>query len=712
MHAHHRPPSRWKRLSAKRTFRFWGDVPHLLRVGMIAGLVAALLTAPIAIFAGRYVKAGSDMFLDLPSLLKEPKTGQTSYVYANDGKTLLTMFYEEYRRYVPLEEISPYFYHGVVSAEDSRFYVHNGVDVQGLARAFVANQQAGEVSQGGSTLTMQYVRMALRDSSVTPEDVLSATEQTNARKLREVRLATALEKELTKPEILERYLNGAYFGHRAYGAYAAAQIFFSKTPKDLTLAEAALLAGLVKAPTDFDPASQDPTLALERRNWVLRQMASNGYVSSAEAEAAVAEPLQLKVYNPPNDCISVPTTDNHWGYFCDFLKNWWAQQPRFGDTPEQRLDNLRRGGYQITTSIDPAVQSSAINQVLEKEPLSSSFAHGVVVIQPGTGAVKAMAVNRYYSIDQAGNGPNTDPARTDIPGNYPNTVNPLLGGGDLPGYQAGSTFKMFTLLTAIEQGNPLTTAYDAPQRYVSHYPGEIGSPSSCGDRWCPSNANASMTGRQNMWTGFGKSVNTYFVQLEQSVGALNVVRMAERLGLRWRSPIDAEIAGNPERANLWGSFTLGTPDTTPMEMANAYATVASEGMYCPPTPVVAIDGLAVDPGCTRALEPWVARAATDAARCVTGYGARGGSCGDWSTAGGVYAAVGRPVAGKTGTTDDTRAAWFIGYTPQLAAASFIADPDYPFHLAGDGNSWKPVQTVSNVLRDGSAALPVADFTFP
>ncbi len=652
------------------------------------------------------------MFLALSSELKQPKTGQTSYIYANDGKTLLTTFYEEYRRYVPLGEISPYLRDAVVSAEDARFYEHNGVDVKGLARAFVANQQAGEVSQGGSTLTMQYVRMALRDSAVNAEEVLEATEQTNERKLREVRLATALEKQLSKPEILERYLNGAYFGHRAYGALAAAQIYFSKEPKDLALSEAALLAGLVKAPTDFDPASQDPKLAVERRNWVLRQMAANNYVSAAEAEAAAAEPLRLNVFEPPNDCISVPSEHSDWGFFCDLFKTWWAQQPSFGATPPQRLANLRRGGYAITTSIDPNIQASAMAQINEKESANSSYAHGVVVIEPGTGLVKAMAVNRVYSIDQSGNGPNTDPNKRDVPGNYPNTVNPLLGGGDLPGYQAGSTFKIFTMLAAIEQGHPLTTSYDAPMRYTSMYPGEIGHPSSCGDRWCPSNANEAMTGRQTMWSGFGKSVNTYFVQLEQTIGAENAVKMAERLGLRWRSEVDAAIASDPRRAHLWGSFTLGTADTTPLEMANAFATVAAEGLYCPPTPVAAINGEKVDPGCHQAVEPWVARAATDAARCVTGYGAVGGPCGDWSTAGAVYGAVGRPVAGKTGTTDDTRAAWFVGYTPQLAAASFIADPDYPFHVAGDGNSWKPVQSVSNVLREASESLPWADFAYP
>src|SRR5688572_22530170 len=186
---------------------------------------------PFAYGAGRIINAETETFLKMESQLDDLPAAQTSYIYAADNATLLTMFYEEYRQETSLVHMSPYLIDAIISAEDTRFYQHNGVDIYGLARAFVANRQAGEVSQGGSTITMQYVRMALRDSATTPEAVLDATEQSNARKLREVRLAMALEKRLSKQSILERYLNAAYFGHRAYGAYAAAKVYFSKEPQ-------------------------------------------------------------------------------------------------------------------------------------------------------------------------------------------------------------------------------------------------------------------------------------------------------------------------------------------------------------------------------------------------------------------------------------------------------------------------------------------------
>ncbi|MFJ8690849.1 transglycosylase domain-containing protein [Micromonospora wenchangensis] len=690
----------------------------LLRAGLIAGIVLAAVAYPLAAVAGLGAKATAHAVEQKTNILRTALPAETSYLYAPDGTTILTMFYEEYRQYTKLSDMSPNIQQAIVAAEDNRFYQHRGVDPKGVARAFVANARSSGVSQGASTLTMQYVRMALRDSAQTPQEVQEATQQTSLRKVKEMRMALDIEKELTKDQILERYLNSAYFGHRAYGIYAAAQIFFSKTPATLTPVEAATLAGLVKSPSEYDPLSSDQKEATGRRNYVLDKMAQLGYLSPDAAAVAKSEPIRTRPTTPPNDCASIPSKYNTWGFYCDYVKNWWSAQPAFGENRLERMDKLRRGGYRIVLALDPKVQAAAEKNVGAKDAVGSPFANGIVVAEPGTGRIKAMAVNRTYSLDVSENGPSSNPeADPRTKANYPNTVAPLLGGGTLPGYQAGSTFKMFPMLAALDAGMPLSTAFDSPYRYKS----------AVYDGWAPSNASAAMTGRQTMWSGFGKSVNTYFVQLEEKIGADRGVHLAEQLGLRWRTDVDKEQA-SPTKAKKWGAFTLGVSDATPLEMANAYAAIAADGRYCEAMPVNSItnrDGTpatyktaggiereVAKPRCRQVVNADAARAATDAARCPTGDTPAKGSCGGWSTADSVRGTVGRPVAGKTGTTDSTRSAWFVGYTPELAAASFIADPDNPFNAVGDGQSQVPVNAVAQTLRDGLKGTPTRQFTPP
>ncbi len=680
----------------------------------------AALAFPVAGIAGWGAKVGADSISKIPASLDISAPAQASYVYASDGKTLITTFYDEARRFVPLSDVAPAMQQAIISAEDSRFFEHHGVDVKGVLRAFVANHRSGQVQQGASTLTMQYVRNLLLASADNPEEALAATQQTTSRKLREMRMAVQLEQKLNKQQILEGYLNIAYFGHRAYGIYAASRVYFSRDPSQLTVPQAAMLAGLVQAPSSYDPA--DPAnrkVATDRRNWVIDRMVSLDYLSAPAAAVAKASPITLRLGSLPNNCASVSAAHNDYGFFCDFFHEWWLQQPQFGATEADRENNLRRGGYTIITSLDPAIQRSAESHVLDKVPVTNRFAHGVVVVEPGTGKVKAMAVNRVYSLDQSHNLMSSDPAkaRYNIRGNYPDTVVPLLGGGDMSGYQAGSTFKMFTMLAALSQGLPLSTTIYAPPRVRTQYVIDPSDPAACGGPyWCPQNASGAMTGYQSIWSGFGKSVNTFFAQLIERVGSQNAVAMAEKLGLQWRNPVDQFFA-SPAHSWGWGAFTLGVADTTPLEMADAYATVAAQGKYCAPMAVQEVRDnqgrvVPVSPRCNQVVPVEAARGAADAARCVTGYGASKGQCGGWSTAPSVYPTVGRPVAGKTGTTDTTRAAWFIGFTPNLAAASFMADPDNPSDAVGDQNSRKPVDTVAQTLHDALQGTPVLYFTPP
>src|SRR5690606_18586003 len=260
----------------------------LLVCGVVAGVVVAAAVFPAVAIGALAAKAGADSFAELPSELEVPTPPQISYLYASDDRTLIGTFYDENRHDIPLSEIPQVMRDAIVAAEDGRFYEHRGVDIQGVLRAYLANEfGSSELDQGASTLTMQYVRQALTYGATDPADVLAATETTPERKIREIRMAIELEKRLNKDQILQNYLNIAAFGNGAYGVYAASQVYFNKEPRDLTLAEATLLAGLPKAPTTYDPSTEDGLpRALERRTYVLDQMVELGMISRQQADLA------------------------------------------------------------------------------------------------------------------------------------------------------------------------------------------------------------------------------------------------------------------------------------------------------------------------------------------------------------------------------------------------------------------------------------------
>ncbi|MGV9766336.1 transglycosylase domain-containing protein [Micromonospora tulbaghiae] len=678
----------------------------VLLAGLLAGLVLALAALPGGLLGGFAARAALGAYADLPDALRTPVQPQRSYLYANDGKTLITTFYDVNRTDVSLDEIAPVMRQAIIAAEDRRFYSHGGADLRGIARALVANVKGGGTEQGGSTLTMQYVRNVLKtDPNRTPEERQAATEQTVGRKLQEIRYANALEQSLSKDEILNRYLNIAYFGSGAYGVAAASQRYFGKAPADLTLGEASLLAGLVQSPDAYSPIDGDKDQALARRGYVLDAMAETGAITAQQAAAAKAEALTLRPTAQPNGCTATAQGHDDWGFFCDYLRRWWLTQPAFGSTPEEREQALRRGGYRVVTTLDAKIQETAQEQATKVYGYGNKRALPIAAVEPGSGRVLAMAVNRHYSLDD----------NPDGQANHPNTVNPLISGGaSVDGYQAGSTFKMFTMLAALEAGKPLSTGFDAPSRLPTRYASD--DEGNCDGTWCPANANPQwMDGYRMMWDGFGRSVNTYFVWLAEQVGEDKVVEMAQRLGITFRADSDAAFARD-DAAN-WGAFTLGVAATTPLDLANAYATVAAEGTYCTPLPVVSVtapDGGAVDvaqPSCKRVLEPDVARAATDAARCPVGQQSAFGQC-NGGTATAVDRIVGRPVAGKTGSSERNATETFVGYTPQVAVAGIAANPDDVSDLVGSAVQAKVIDAVARTIKTALTGKPVADFTAP
>ncbi|WP_433825902.1 transglycosylase domain-containing protein [Actinoplanes sp. CA-015351] len=658
--------------------------------GLITGLVVAAAVFPFAAMSGLTLRAGEEAFASLPSELKAFKSPQISRVYAADNKTQLTQFYDEFRSDVPLKGMSKFVRDAMVAAEDREFFTHNGVDLKGVARALVNNNQGG-AKQGASTITMQWVRMSLAYSATSPNDVLDATKDTPKRKVTEIRYAMELEKQLTKDQILERYLNIVPFGKQTYGIFAASRVYFNKAPKDLTLGEAAMLAGIVRAPSGYDPTTSDGYAEIKQRrdNYVIPGMVEMGFITQAQADKAIKEPIPRKVRPVSNGCVSV--AKNNWGFFCDYFYRWWMDREEFGATPYDRARRLKSGGYRITTTLDVKAQKNARDRIADLISEGNKNALLLAAVQPGTGKVRLLAANRKFKLDDPDNPQNkisSDPAkaRKGIRGSYPNTTNPLLsGGGDITGYQAGSVMKIFTLVAALEKKLPLAYTIKAEKRYESKYIINRNNPSACRGThfWCPSNSGGGGEGIYNMWTGFGNSINTYFVPLEERVGAENVVGVAKRFGIQFRAAKDAEFA-SPGYAHQWGAFTLGVSATTPLDMANAYATLAADGKYCPPTPIEQIvtrDGDKLDVGrslCTQATSPDVARAAVDAARCPVGDSALLGNCGG-STAPDTRWVVGHPVFGKTGTTDKDKTASLVAGTTSLVVAGYLVNPDYQNH---------------------------------
>ena len=501
------------------------------------------------------------------------------------------MFYDEFRSDVPLKDISMNMQNAIVAAEDHQFYKHNGVDVKGVARAMVSNN-SGKTQQGASTLTMQYVRMSLAYSATNPQEVVDATKDTPKRKITEMKYALQVEKELTKQQILERYLNIAPFGNGAYGIFAASQVYFSKKPKDLTIAEAALLAGMVKAPTAFDPTT-DTGYPQARDRRELRP-AEHGRPGLHHAGRSSPRPTRSRSRarssgsaTAASRCrrttgASSATTSTAGG----------SSQETFGTTQYERERRLKSGGYRIVTSLDLKAQEAARKRVTEHISDKNKNALLLAGIQPGTGQVRTLAANRKFKLDDPTNPQNkisSDPkkAKKKIRGTYPNTTNPLLsGGGDITGYQAGSVFKMFTIVAALEKGYPLSYTIKAEKVAKTNYIVQRGSPAACPGThfYCPRTGGSSPASTTCGPASVGRSTRSSCRWRNAS---------APRTWSTWPSgwasssapDDDADLANNKQAASQWGAFTLGVSASTPLEMANAYATLAGDGMYCEPTPV-------------------------------------------------------------------------------------------------------------------------------
>ena len=560
----------------------------------------------------------------------------------------------------------------IVAIEDSRFYQHGAIDVRGTLRAIVYDLEHKQV-QGGSTLTQQYVKNALILTAPNPEMAKQATSETLSRKIKELRLAIDVEGKMTKNQILAGYLNAAFFGtfygNQAVGVGAAAERYFDTTAAKLTLPQAAMLAGMVENPSLDNPVT-NPAAAIKRRNVVLARMAQLHIITQARAVAVGKQGLGLHLSPLQSGCTSASAKSA--AFFCDYVVSLLKQNGAFS----QAWNTLNTsGGLKIYTTLsrkDQHAAKQAVNYMVPQPPSGANpggNADSEVLIQPGSGHIMAIANNRSYGF-----------GKTQTTVNY--AVNTPYDGG--VGVQTGSSSKLFTLITALEQGVPFGFPQTVPAATnLTGFTNCKGEP--IVTPWHVINDSPSEKGGFSLYNATAQSVNIYFGMLERKVGLCNVVKTADALGVTradGRSLLKWDH-GSPPADDL-PSFTLGSVNVSPMSMAAAYATVAARGMYCTPIAVARIISgtgarLPVQkPRCHQAIPTGVADAASYVLQSVLTVG----------TAAGL--GIGRPAAGKTGTSDNFDFAAFGGYTPNLAGYVSVFNPVDPikFPMFGTGSCYR------------------------
>ena len=660
-------------------------------VAVVMGVLTACLAIPFAGLVGVAAKDVSKGMVNLPESLEAKDLSQKTRIYDVNGN-LIASLYDQNRINVPLQSISRPMVKAIVAIEDYRYYDHGALDLRGTLRAFVTNQANGGSVQGGSSITQQMVKQTLLYQAETDEEREAATEETYARKIRELRYAIAFEKNHTKDWILERYLNIAYFGDGAFGVQAAARHFFSKNAKDLNLLESATLAGLVKNPVGYDPID-NPERAQDRRDVVLDRMAQLGVLTEKKAERLKKRPIAktLKVETAANGCQQSQAP-----FFCDYVVSWLMKDPVLGDTAKERRTALKNGGLTIRTTIDLDMQKAADTSVSSHVFPTDQAIGGLAMVEPGTGDVRALAQSRPM-------GKNRAAGET-----YLNYVVPKAY-GDANGFQAGSTFKVFVLASAINQGIPLSTQIPSPQTLHfddSDFENCDGPYAGDGTGWDPQNSTGA--GTFDLYSGTQNSVNTFFAQLETKTGMCEPLQLAADMGVK--VPLAQKVP----------SWILGVSDSNPLELAQAYATFAARGLHCDPRPVTAVldsQGQTLKeftPQCEQVMPGATADAVNDILRGVMEPGGFGENI-----------AIDKPSAGKTGTNNDNRSVWFVGYTPTLATAAMVAG-------ANELGQWESLngQTVGGVpiyeafgstvagplwgdaMAAISAKLPYEDFQAP
>ncbi len=599
----------------------------MLSVAMVASSIVAGGLVGLAI-----------SFRNLPDVrvLQDYVPTETTYIYDIGGKLLASVHDEANREVVPLNKISPHLKRAVLAIEDSHFYIHHGIDPRAVGRAFLANVKQGETVEGASTLTMQLVKNLF----LTPDRTLS-------RKVAESVLSIRLEQILGKDEILEMYLNQVYWGHNTYGIETAAESYFGKSAEKLTLAESAMVAGLIQAPEEYSPFANYKR-AKQRQSVVLNRMRELNWITAEEEAAARKQPLRLaKVTSFQGSQIP---------YVTEAVVQELTR--RFG------RDAVVKGGMRVQTTIDFKLQRLAENTVrnehkrLHRRGLYADQV-ALVAVDPRTHFVKAMVGGVDYRKSQ---------------------YNRVLDAHRQP----GSAFKPFVYYTAFASGKytPFSIVNDTPVSYPDGY-----------KRYAPKNYDGSFGGSMSIQRALEQSRNVPAVKMGQKVGLDKVIENCRAMGIE--SPLEQVV-----------SLPLGAVGITPLEMAAAYATFASNGWYSETTFILQVTDssghilLDNTPEPQQILDPWAAASLNKVLQGVIDRGT------------GTSARIGRPAAGKTGTTSSERDVWFVGYVPQLATAVWIGNDDYrPLGRGATGGGFAaPIWR--NFMQQALKGVPVQKFTSP
>ena len=575
--------------SRKRT------APASPRVKRTISVTAAVIALSLAILVLAPVVAGAFYIYgvseELPRLEREAlkPPAQTTKIFAADGTLLADLHSEVNRVVVPLDRISPWMQKAIIAIEDERFYKHKGVDYEAILRSLVVDIRTGSAKQGASTITQQYVR-----------NIYLSPEKTFERKIKEAFLAYQIEKIYSKDTILEKYLNTVYFGQGCYGVETASILYFGKSAKDLTLPEAALLAGLVKAPSRYTPYS-NPDLALRRRNIVLKKMLELGYIDAATYEQAVRQKVVVHPL-PKHTYRAAP-------YFVEYVKQLLID--KYG------ADRVFKGGLRVYTTINLKLQKAAEEAVFSTLDRPKDPAASLVAIEVKTGKILAMVGGKDFEKEK---------------------FNLAVQGRRQP----GSSFKTFVLVAALEKGiSPYETYESSP--LTIRLPGQD---------WKVSNAEGGGGGPRTLRDATIHSINAVYARLVMDVGAEKVVDVAKRMGIR------SNIKPFP-------SIALGSQSVSPLDMASAYATLANGGKRIDPIAYTKITDASgnvifeVKPKPVQVIEPWIAYTVTDILKGVIRRGT------------GTRARIFWPAAGKTGTAQEYRDAWFVGYTPEISCAVWV-----------------------------------------